>query len=325
MPASSPVQIERNRLPNLALLALLLSFAAPCWAAAPAGTSIVNTARTALTIDGASQAVTSNTAVTQVAELLNLTLSLKTAAATVIPAEGLAGFGIPFTLTNTGNGHEAFQVTAALAQAEALGVAVDVDGDGRYDPAVDIALPADGTTPVLAPGASLALLLRFAERPTGAGTATITAKAVTGSGTPGTTFAGGGDQGGDAVVGETHAEVSLAVPYSLSGAGEAGATLDKSQVVRAPDGSATPVAGAVVTYRLALSTSGAETMSDAQIVDPIPAGTAFVPGSIRIEDAAMSDVADADAAYFDGQAIHIALGEISQPTTRVVTFQVKIL
>ncbi|VWX54252.1 DUF11 domain-containing protein [Novosphingobium sp. 9U] len=306
-----------------AVLALLP--AARAVAAIAAGEPVVNTARATYEMDGASGSVSSNTVSTTVPEVLDLTL-LNTALEP-LPIEGQdpATFGIPFVLTNTGNGNEAFHVEAAAPRQEvAPTVAIDVDGNGAYDPAVDITLSADQATPILAPGAQLKLLLRFAKLPTSAGSATITARAVTGSGVPGTLFAGAGDSGSDALVGRTHAEATLPIAYQLGSAGPA-AQLIKSQMVRAPDGGATPVPGAVITYRLALTAGGDAPLSDAEIVDPIPAGTAFVPGSIQIEDVAASDVADADAAFFDGQAIHIALGEISQPTTRVVTFQVTIL
>jgi uncharacterized repeat protein (TIGR01451 family) len=308
----------------VAVLAVLMLFAAPhAKAAASAGQAIVNTAQVAFQIAGAAGSVPSNTTTTQVAEILDLTLVRRTTGLVAVPSD-FGAFGVPFVLTNTGNGNEAFHVEAA-AQEGAPAVAIDTDGNGAYDPAIDAVLPADGTTPVLAPGASLDLLLRFTSQPGRASTATISAKALTGSGVPGTTFAGSGDQGSDAVVGSTHAEASLDFAFQPGTPDGAQATLEKSQTVRAPDGGTAPVPGAVITYRLALATSGTATMSDAEIIDPIPAGTAFVPGSIRIEDVASSDVADADAAFFDGSAIHIALGEISQPTTRVVTFQVTIL
>lgn len=293
----------------------------PVSAATPAGTQIVNTAASAFTIDQVPGSATSNSVANHIDEVVDLTLAQRNPGQIMDLAHGL-----PFVLTNTGNGNEAFHVEAnAPAHDGALTVATDVDGNGAYDPAVDITLPSDGTTPVLAPGASLALLLAFAKPPTTAGTATISAKAATGSGTPGTVFAGMGDGGSDALVGLTRAEASLPIAYQVEGAGALPAKLEKSQTVLAPDGTATPVPGAVITYRLALTTTATGALSDAEIVDSIPAGTAYVPGSIQIADAAASDVSDADAAYFDGQSIHIALGEISQPTTRVVTFQVTIL
>lgn len=314
---------KKNR---VGILAAILTFllAPDALAANTAGSAIVNTAVATYEMDGASGRATSNTAATPVIEVLDLTLSRAATAEVSVEGQDVATFAVPFILTNTGNGTEAFQVEAAAADEQiAPTVAIDVDGNGAYDPAVDITLSGQAT-PAVAPGAHLNLLLRFARLPTSAGSATITARAVTGSGEPGTVFAGGGDGGSDAMVGQTHAQATLPISYRL-GSGNPAAQLLKSQTVRAPDGGDTPVPGAVITYRLALTVGGQVVLSDAEIVDPIPAGTAFVPGSIRIEDAATSDVADADAAFFDGQAIHIAMGEISQPTTRVVTFQVTIL
>lgn len=311
---------------NFIGVVLALAFTWQVSAATPAGTNIVNTATASFQIEQSPGLVKSNSVTSRLDEVLNLTLVAKTAGPVSIPTSGSTSIGRPFVLTNTGNGNEAFHVEAtAPAQADALTVATDVDGNGAYDPAVDTTLPHDGITPVLVPGASLNLLLVFREPPSPSGTATIKARALTGSGTPGTVFTDAGDGGSDALVGQTRAEASLPIAYAPADQAGSPAKLEKSQSVRAPDGSATPISGAVVTYRLALTTSATGALSDAEIVDSIPAGTAYVPGSIRIEDAAASDVSDADAAYFDGQTIHIALGEISQPTTRVVTFQVTIL
>ncbi|MBB4858899.1 putative repeat protein (TIGR01451 family) [Novosphingobium chloroacetimidivorans] len=308
-----------------ALAAALLSLPVPhAQAATLAGTAVSNTASASYQMEGASGSTTSNTVATEVDEILDITLRNTGTETVRLDGRDAATFAIPFVLTNTGNGDEAFQLEAAdPSQEVAPTVAIDVDGNGAYDPAVDITLSGQ-PTPLLAPGAQLNLLLRFARLPTGAGGATITARAETGSGAPGTFFAGKGDRGSDAVVGRTRAEATLPIAYGV-GSGGSVAQLIKSQTVRAPDGTAAPVSGAVVTYRLALTAGGGTVLSDAEIVDPIPVGTAFVPGSIQIEDIAVSDVADADAAFFDGAAIHIALGEISQPTTRVVTFQVTIL
>jgi uncharacterized repeat protein (TIGR01451 family) len=313
----------KNRVSLLAA-ALTILLAPNALASNPVGSAIVNTAAATYEMDGASGQATSNTATTTVIEVLDLTLSNASSADVEMAGRDVGTFGIPFILTNTGNGTEAFQVEAAAPDEQmAPTVAIDVDGNGAYDPAVDNSLSGQAT-PVLAPGAHLKLLLRFAKLPTSAGSATITARAVTGSGAAGTVFIGGGDGGTDAVVGQTQAMATLPISYRL-GSNNAAAELLKSQTVRAPNGGDTPVPGAVITYRLALTVGGQAVLSDAEIVDPIPAGTAFVPGSIKIEDVAASDVADADTAFFDGQAIHIAMGEISQPTTRVVTFQVTIL
>ena len=303
--------------------ALALLPGAQAWAAASAGEAVVNTAAVGYDMEGASGAATSNTATVTVAEVLDLTLQGGSAGAVWRADKGGMGFAAGFVLTNTGNGDEAFQVEAATPGQAASSLAIDVDGNGIYDPSVDTDLSGQ-PTPILAPGTRLDLLLRLGTLPIGDGAAAITARAVTGSGTPGTTYSARGDRGSDAIVGLTRAEATLAIPYQPGTAGPV-AQLVKSQTVRAADGGVMPVPGATITYRLALTIAGTTALSDAEIVDPIPAGTAFVPGSIRIEDVAASDVADADAAFFDGQAIHIAMGEISQPTTRVVTFQVTIL
>ncbi|HEX7874392.1 MAG TPA: hypothetical protein VF475_15875 [Sphingobium sp.] len=293
-----------------------------------AGDSITNKATASFEVDGLSTSIASNIVATRIDEVLDVTLTPKSGGTVFVPPAGLSGFGVPLILTNTGNGTEAFRVQAqAPGQTIALSVAIDVDGNGAYDPAVDIILSGNSATLPIAPGADLALLLRFDAVPAQTGTVTVSAQATSGHGAPDSWFAGKGDNSSDAMVGRTSAAAETTIQYQLAATSTASApaTLAKSQTVRAPDGSATPVPGAVITYRLVLTTSGSETISDAEISDTIPVGTAYVPGSIRVEDSAASDAVDTDSARFDGQAIRIALGEISQPTTRVVTFQVIIL
>ena len=104
---------------------------------------------------------------------------------------------------------------------------------------------------------------------------------------------------------------------------EAAASLVKSQTVRAPDGSATPASGAVVTYALA-ATFDAAGARGAVIEDPVPAGTSYLPGSMTLDGAALSDAADGDAGDCDGRLIRVALGDVAAAVTRTVTFQVRL-
>lgn len=279
----------------------------------PAGTPISNTARVNFEVAGVGRSVASNNVVIRAAERLDLTLAL-TRATTI---EAGAAAIVPVTLTNTGNGNEAFLVTGALAPGgTAVGaIAIDVDGDGRFGTG-DTPLQ-NGRTPVLAPGQSLALLL-IADIATGSEAVAVTAIAATGAGDPGTTFAAQGDNGSDAVVGATHARASVSVP--LLGAESPRVVLEKRQAVSAPDGSANPVQGATITYTMLARFDGA--VRGAVIEDPVPVGTRFVPGSMRLDDAVLTDAADTDAGQLAAGQVRIALGDIAAPVTRTVSFQV---
>jgi len=295
-----------------------------------AGTPILNTANLRYDLEGASRSVASNTVTLIVAERLDTRLVREGQGAVVVAPSPAAPTIVPFVLTNADNGTESFILETRLSSPAITlrGLAIDADGDGRYDPAVDTAL-VDATVPPLVPGRSItvfAILAGTAERPAADATLTVTARALTGSGAPGTAYAGLGDGGGDAVVGPTGASASVVVPLTSAIAGPA---LVKSQSVRATDGSQTAVRDSVITYTLEARFTDA--VSGARIADPIPAGTAFVPGSLTLDGAPLSDAADDDAGRFDaaggtaqGPGIAVALGQVAAASVHVVQFKTKI-
>lgn len=124
------------------------------------------------------------------------------------------------------------------------------------------------------------------------------------------------------VEGTLHQGRSNAATITVEGAGEA-ATLNKTQVVRARDGSATPTSGAVVTYALA-ATFAAAGARGAAIEDPVPAGTTYLAGSLTLDGAPLSDAAGDDAGECDGRLVRVALGDVAAAVTRTVTFQVRL-
>lgn len=313
----------RRFIAPLCCAAVALSLPTTVYAQVEAGTVITNTASLRVTLAGTGdRTIDSNAATLTVAEILDVAL-VRTAGASAPVAVDATGAVVPVTVTNRGNGREAFTIAATPSDGSLVvkSIAIDVDGDGRFDPAHDSVLVA-GTTSPLAAGATLALLVVL-DRPTATPTATaltVTATAATGSGAPGTVFAGRGDGGGDAVTGSTSAAAQLVVP--LAAADAAAPTLTKTQSVLAPDGSATAVRGAVVTYTLVARFGGRT--DDARIRDAVPAGTVYVPGTLRVDAVALSDAADTDAGGFDGTAIAVTLGDIAAAATRTVQFQVRI-
>ncbi len=285
-----------------------------------AGTEITNVAALRYDIGGTPQTLQSNAVTIIVAERLDIGLSRDgQGAVTVLPDPT----PVAFTLTNSDNGEEAFDVASSLSTPAATlrMIAVDGDGDGHYDPAHDTPL-ADGVTPMLVPGQTIKLLaLLVATDPTTAvdGSLTVTASAVTGSGRTGKAYDGQGDGGGDAVVGPTGAAASIAVPLRTA---VAGPSLIKTQSVRAADGSSNAVRDAVVTYKLEARFVGA--LADARVDDPLPAGTAYVPGSLRLDGAPLSDSADGDSGGFDGTGIGVALAQVAAGSVHVIEFKAKI-
>ena len=294
-------------------------FHAPAIGQTSAGTTITNAATLRYDIAGSTITSTSNTDVLIVAERIDVT-ARRAAPTMITPLVG--NFALPLTIRNAGNGNEAFDLAAASDSGVVTisGFAIDSDGDGRFDPARDVLLDG-GRTASLAPGSDLALLILAdggAQAASATGSIVFVARAVTGVGTPGTIKVGQGDGGGDAVIGATGAEARLTIPFSAG----ATAALVKSQTVRAPDGSARPVRGAVVTYVMRARFDAPVT--EARIVDPVPDGTVFVPGSLRLDDAQITDASDSDAGSFDGRAIAVALGDVAAGDERTLQFQVTI-
>lgn len=289
-----------------------------------AGTSIVNTAGLRYDIDGTSQSTVSNTVTIVVAERLDVALVRDGRGAVVVTTAPIA---VPLTLTNLDNGNESFTLAGTVSPGSPDGITlrtlvIDADGDGLYDPVRDLP-PVDGRTPVLAPGQSIKLLAILVATSTASASATltVTAQSTTRSGTPGDTSPGAGDGGGDAVVGPTGASASVTVPLTTSSAGP---TLFKSQSVLAADGSQNAVRDSVITYTLEARFTDAVT--GARIADPIPAGTVFVPGSLTLDGAPLSDGADDDAGSVDaqGSGIAVALGQVAAASIHTVQFKAKI-
>ncbi len=291
------------------------------------GTVITNTAAVAFTLDGEDRRVASNSVTLTVAERLDIALASGGAApALVAPSTPLA-----VQLTNSGTGREAFAIDtkATVAGVTVAGIAIDVDGNGRFDPAIDTMLA--GTTPPLAPGETLRLLVLIAPVPgVGAtdGAVTVTARAATGSGTPADAFAGTGDAGGDAVIGATGATATIDLPFVATSPDDPvddpvdAPTLVKTQSVRATDGSAQAASGAIVTYTLVARFPGAT--RGARIDDPIPAGTRYVPGSLTLDDAVLTDAAGDDAGGMEGDRVAVTLGDVPPAAIRTVRFQVRL-
>jgi len=314
-----------------ACLVLWASLAGPAFAAgAPANTAISNTAQATFTDpNGQPQTVNSNTSTLRVDELLG--------AVVVSNNAGNVGVLSPdndrplsFTITNPGNGSEAYALTpnASLGgdQYDPTDVRIFLDnGNGIFEPGVDTLYAPGVNDPVLAPDQSRVVFIS-SDTPAGRATgdtakAQLVATAVTGSGAPGTTFAGQGAGGVDAVVGATTATANAQGTYAVS---QALTTLTKTQTVLDPFGGSNPVPGAVITYSIQFALSGSGTITGAQIDDTIPANTTYVAGSLQLDAAPLTDAADPDAGRFTGSAIAVTLGSVTAPITHTVDFRVRI-
>lgn len=309
-------------------LAQALSVQAAHAAGVTAGTLIQNTASATYGTGPATTTISSNTVTIKVDELLDVAVSSLDGGAVPL-ASGTAI--LKYRVDNSGNGSEAFTITVNPAvsgngfDAEVQTIAIDSNGNGTYEPGVDTVITNGGATAALAAD-GFATVFVVVTLPAGTADAAtsqvrLTAQAVTGSGTPGTSFAGQGEGGGDAVVGATTANANASGSLIASAATLA---LTKSFAVVDPFGGSKTVPGAVVTFTIQAAATGSGTVENLHIIDAIPAGTAYVLNSVKLDGSALTDATDGDAGVASASGIDVTLGSLAGGSARTVTFQTTI-
>lgn len=311
-----------------AVVGLAIAAAPALAAGVTAGTVIESTATATYTSGTFNGSATSNTVSLRVDEVLDVAVA-GPASSAVLAGSGAAA--LAFTITNTGNGPEAFRlgVDAAIAgndfDAVVDQLALDSNGNGVFDAGVDQILAAGADTPAIAADASVRVFV-LASLPAGAGDGQssqlrLTAFALTGTGTPGTVFAAQGAGGGDAVVGASGGESAATASLAAS---LANVTLSKSVTVQDPFGGNQPVPGATLTYQITAAVQGTGSVQNLVIADGIPAGSTYVPGTLKLDGAALTDGADGDAGTGGASGISVTLPTVSGGTSKVVSFNVTV-
>lgn len=295
----------------------------------PAGTVIANTAIATFTVGNEVATAASNTSRVTVDQVTGVALTPLVAGPLAI---GPAGAVLAFQVTNIGNGTDTFALTATTAIAgnaftpTLQTLALDANGNGIYDAALDTALANGSASPGLAPDASLRVFVVVGApqglADTQAAQVRLAAASQTAAGTPGTLFAGKGNGGVDAIVGASGGNAA-----ALEGllASLASVTLTKTATIADPYGGANPLAGAIVTYAITAHTAGTGSAEALQITDPIPAGTSYVAGSLTLNGASLTDTSDGDAGQASAGGITVALGNVpGGAPDRTITFKVRI-
>lgn len=296
-----------------------------------AGTTISNSATATYTDTGGNpQSANSNQVDIKVDELLDVTVA-KADPGPVVVIPGSTNQVLSFTVTNTGNGTEAFDLTPTTAiggdqfDPTSTSIVIDTNNNGVYDAGVDTVYTAGSNDLTLAPDQSQRIFV-LSTIPGGGsdldrGDLDLTASARTGTGVAGTFFVGQGQGGGDAVVGTTGADGVDRGAYVIQ---SATMTFVKSATVLDPFGGTRSVPGSIITYTLVATISGTGTLTNLAIGDAIPANTTFQTGTITMQGSSMTDATDADAGQFAGNAVSVQLGSIAGGQTRTVTFKVRI-
>ncbi len=328
----SILNVQMVRIAPLLVASATIAFAGPAHAVGTAaGTTISNTATATYTDAGGNAAsVPSNRVDIRVDEILDVTV-VSSDPGDVAALPGATNQVLTFTVTNTGNGSEAFRLSPVNAiggdafDPTTTSLVIDSNGNGVYDAGIDTIYNAGSNDPVLAPDSSVRIFV-LSTVPAVAtdgqrGQTDLTATAVTGSGAPGTAFAGLGQGGGDAVVGTTTALGRDDGFYIVNAATVA---FVKSATVLDPFGGSKPVPGAIITYTLVATVSGTGSLANLAAGDPIPASTTYVPGSITSQAVPITDLTDADSGEFAAGRVSVRFGTVAGGQTRTVTFKVKI-
>ncbi|HEY0130805.1 MAG TPA: hypothetical protein VGB57_05315 [Allosphingosinicella sp.] len=307
-------------------------FASPAQAAGtPAGTDITNVATATYELPNGDEAsVDSNIVTLKVDELLDVGVAWSDPSDVTASAGG-TGQRLKFTITNGGNGAESFTL-ATVANGggddfdpSVTSIVLDSNSNGAYDAGVDTVYASGSNDPQLDPDQSITVFV-LSSIPAGAGDGQrgrvdLTAVAKTGSGAPGTSFAGQGQGGGNAVVGATGADSDDDGYYRIA---RASVAFLKSATVADAFGGTAAAPGSTITYTLAATVSGTGDLANLRVSDPVPAGTTYKPGSLTLEGAPLTDSADADQGSFTGTAVTVGLGTVAAGATKTITFQVKI-
>lgn len=317
----------------------------------PAATEIANIATLTFGQAPETTSLRSNRVSLQVQEILDVSVEVLTPEVQV--EADTQDQRLAFRVRNLGNGPQAFDLSLTTVDGgfdpHACKIMIDWDGDGRYDAPRD---RVSDTTPVLAPGGSVVAWVSCSIPATAAQGAwgrillrahpTVLRDGVTegrmanagnggvyvvigtnlrkgGTGVDGSTTSGGTTGGTTGTTGElgTTATGTFRI-------GQASAQLIKTQSVLDPAGGARAVPGAIVTYSLEARFGAGEAIHQVRITDAIPAGSTYVPGSLALDGAGLSDAVDDDAGRFSGAGIEVGLGDVSAPSRRVITFKVRI-
>lgn len=296
-------------------------------AGTPANTLIQNFATVDFVSSGVPQSTVSNTSSFRVDELIAFTLTSNNPSGVTVQSPQTNAV-LSYTLTNEGNGTEDFQASITQSLSDDFDptssqIYLDANSNSTYEDGVDVQYTPTVNDPVLAAGGSLTLFIVSSIQAALSGNTSaelnLNVTSKTGAGPAGTPYNGLGEGGVDALMGLQGGTLSVAAEYIVNAA-----TITKSVSVLDPNGGTAPIQNAILTYTLSFNVAGTGNITSVVIGDVIPAGTTYVANSLRLNALPLTDAADADAGVFNGTAVQVSLGTVAAPTTRTVTFQVRI-
>ena len=299
------------------------------------GTIIENTATVDFVFVNSAERVVSNTITFRVAERIDVVVTPQSGQVVVLPNS--TARSLLFTVTNTGNGTETYQLAInSLVAGDDFDpipslpdpVFFDTDGSGDFSTG-DVAYVPGGNDPILLADESVDVLL-VNDIPGGLtngdlGRSELIATAATGSGVPGTVYAGLGDGGTDAVIGTTGGAATEFGEYLVE---DLTINVVKTQAVMDPSGGTDAIVGATITYTITVEVVSVGTATLSSVADLIPSWTTFIPNSITLNGLAISDAIDGDAGEYDitgAPTVVVRLGDLTLADgIQTVVFQVTI-
>jgi hypothetical protein len=325
------------------MLVLLLVFVVlQIWSASAlaltgAGTVINNTATASYLVSGTPASTNASVAFT-VQEVIDVTVSWTDGTNVIVTTPDTAQVA-SFDVTNTGNGSETFAIgvdnVASPTDQFDFNLVSDISiyiEDGTtpgFQIAQDTLYTGPADNPIIAAESTQTVYL-VTDVPSGLtdldeGHLTVTVQSITAGAAgaaPGSTLAGLGDTGVDAIVGSSQADSSDTAIYQVS---SVNLVMTKViQTVLDPYSGATFVPGTEVTYRITVSVTGGTAQALA-IVDPIPANTTYKDDSLFLDSLLLTEESDADAGDFNisqAGAITVTLGNTVGGTVNIIDLTV---
>jgi uncharacterized repeat protein (TIGR01451 family) len=299
-----------------------------------AGTIIENTASVDFDMGGTSFSLDTNTTSFAVAERIEVIVTL--ANSQLVVSANDMNQALLFTVTNTGNGTESFNLSMdSVISGDDFdpipavpGIYFDTDGSGDFNTG-DVAYDPGVNDPNLAADASVDVLVinHIPSDVTNGqiGRSELTATSNTGTGVPGTVYANSGDNNVDAIIGNGEGDDVDTGEYFVE---NIVVSVQKSQLVVDPSGGNEPVQGATLTYTITVEVASAGVATASAIRDAIPPYSTYVPNSILLNGALISDATDGDAGEYDTSvtpSVVVRLGDLIQGDgPQTVVFQVTI-
>jgi uncharacterized repeat protein (TIGR01451 family) len=310
-----------------------------CAAPTLAGTVISNQAQLHYSVDGVAQTpTTSNIISFTVLEIVNMSLVWQDAVAVHVstPQQNAP---LAFTLTNTGNGTQSYNVLRDNAvvgdqfdpnSAAAGAIFIEnglLAGFQATGPNADTAYIAGSNGLTLTPGESKVVYLvsdipsGLAIGNTGGVGVRVESRTIGVAGSlPGSTHANITQVGqlstGLAVTGLTQGQASSTGTYVIDGV-----VVVVSKTIVSPTNASNLIPGTELKYRVLVGVQGTGSVQNLIINDPLPVQLTYISNSISLDAMSKTDATDTDNVEFTNNTISVNLGNVTAPASFVIEFR----